>query len=115
MVVEEAPQEGVMVVVVVVVVGMEDEGNSLMVAFWLEIFLWIAGQDLATFFQLPYCFVQFRFQFYYSNLIFCFLSLHFKNLASGCICTFRPEELRAPFERFGLVRDVYIPKDYYTG
>lgn len=27
----------------------------------------------------------------------------------------RPEELRVPFERFGLVRDVYIPKDYYTG
>ena len=28
---------------------------------------------------------------------------------------YRPEELRAPFERFGVVRDVYIPKDYYTG
>nr|GMD86066.1 serine/arginine-rich SC35-like splicing factor SCL30 [Ipomoea batatas] len=28
---------------------------------------------------------------------------------------YRPEELRAPFERFGLVRDVYLPKDYYTG
>ncbi|GAB4831806.1 hypothetical protein Ancab_005821 [Ancistrocladus abbreviatus] len=27
----------------------------------------------------------------------------------------RPEELRVPFERFGLVRDVYIPKEYYTG
>lgn len=27
----------------------------------------------------------------------------------------RPEELRIPFERFGHVRDVYIPKDYYTG
>ncbi|KAK3123961.1 hypothetical protein QOZ80_8AG0638630 [Eleusine coracana subsp. coracana] len=27
----------------------------------------------------------------------------------------RPEDLRAPFERFGPVRDVYIPKDYYSG
>ncbi|KAF7816439.1 serine/arginine-rich SC35-like splicing factor SCL30 [Senna tora] len=27
----------------------------------------------------------------------------------------RPEELRVPFERFGPVRDVYMPKDYYTG
>ncbi|CAL5429747.1 unnamed protein product [Camellia sinensis] len=26
-----------------------------------------------------------------------------------------PEELRVPFERFGVVRDVYIPKNYYTG
>lgn len=67
---EEAPREGVMVVVVV---GMEDEGNSLMVAFWLEIFLWIAGQDFSTFFsiQLLYCSVHFRFQYYYSNLLIC--------------------------------------------
>ncbi|KAI3793335.1 hypothetical protein L1987_35952 [Smallanthus sonchifolius] len=28
---------------------------------------------------------------------------------------FRPEELRVPFERFGVVRDVYLPKNYYTG
>lgn len=62
-VVEEAPRVGVMVVEVAVAVGMEGEGNSLMVAFWLEIFLWIAGQDFTTFFQLPYCFVQFRFQY----------------------------------------------------
>ncbi|KAL6846976.1 hypothetical protein ACP4OV_022829 [Aristida adscensionis] len=27
----------------------------------------------------------------------------------------RAEELRVPFERFGPVRDVYIPKDYYSG
>ena len=48
---EEAPPGGVMVVAAAAaVVGMEDEGNSLTVAFWLEIFLWIAGQDLATFF-----------------------------------------------------------------
>lgn len=26
----------------------------------------------------------------------------------------RPEDLRVPFERFGPVRDVYLPKDYYT-
>ncbi|XP_064991716.1 serine/arginine-rich SC35-like splicing factor SCL30 isoform X3 [Musa acuminata AAA Group] len=28
---------------------------------------------------------------------------------------FRPEDLRVPFERFGPVRDVYLPKDYYMG
>ncbi|KAL5541766.1 hypothetical protein UlMin_009476 [Ulmus minor] len=27
----------------------------------------------------------------------------------------RPEDLRIPFERFGPVKDVYIPKNYYTG
>ncbi|XP_050211750.1 serine/arginine-rich SC35-like splicing factor SCL30 [Mercurialis annua] len=38
-------------------------------------------------------------------------SLLVRNIPLDC----RPEELRAPFERFGAVRDVYIPKDYYTG
>uniref|UniRef100_A0A803N2L8 RRM domain-containing protein n=1 Tax=Chenopodium quinoa TaxID=63459 RepID=A0A803N2L8_CHEQI len=38
-------------------------------------------------------------------------SLLVRNIPLDC----RPEELRVPFERFGLVRDVYIPKDYYTG
>ncbi|EEF29231.1 serine/arginine-rich SC35-like splicing factor SCL30 [Ricinus communis] len=38
-------------------------------------------------------------------------SLLVRNIPLDC----RPEELRAPFERFGVVRDVYIPKDYYTG
>ncbi|URE28438.1 hypothetical protein MUK42_34487 [Musa troglodytarum] len=27
----------------------------------------------------------------------------------------RPEDLRIPFERFGPVKDVYLPKNYYTG
>ncbi|XP_068660787.1 serine/arginine-rich SC35-like splicing factor SCL28 isoform X2 [Aristolochia californica] len=27
----------------------------------------------------------------------------------------RPEDLRKPFERFGPVKDVYLPKNYYTG
>ncbi|XP_023897340.1 serine/arginine-rich SC35-like splicing factor SCL28 isoform X1 [Quercus suber] len=27
----------------------------------------------------------------------------------------RPEDLRGPFERFGQVKDVYLPKNYYTG
>ncbi|CAK9161904.1 unnamed protein product [Ilex paraguariensis] len=27
----------------------------------------------------------------------------------------RPEDLRVPFERFGPVKDVYLPKDYYSG
>lgn len=28
---------------------------------------------------------------------------------------YRPEDLRNPFERFGPVKDVYLPKNYYTG
>uniref|UniRef100_A0A0D6R594 RRM domain-containing protein n=1 Tax=Araucaria cunninghamii TaxID=56994 RepID=A0A0D6R594_ARACU len=27
----------------------------------------------------------------------------------------RPEDLRIPFERFGPVKDVYLPRNYYTG
>ncbi|KAL9256857.1 Serine/arginine-rich SC35-like splicing factor SCL28-like protein [Drosera capensis] len=27
----------------------------------------------------------------------------------------RPEELRVPFERYGPVKDVYLPRNYYTG
>ncbi|KAJ8466573.1 hypothetical protein OPV22_029125 [Ensete ventricosum] len=27
----------------------------------------------------------------------------------------RPDDLRIPFERFGPVKDVYLPKNYYTG
>ncbi|KAI5670674.1 hypothetical protein M9H77_11038 [Catharanthus roseus] len=38
-------------------------------------------------------------------------SLLVRNIPLDC----RPEELRVPFERFGAVRDVYLPKDYYTG
>ncbi|URE27639.1 hypothetical protein MUK42_16466 [Musa troglodytarum] len=38
-------------------------------------------------------------------------SLLVRNIPMSC----RPEDLRVPFERFGPVRDVYIPKDYYTG
>ncbi|CAL0317680.1 unnamed protein product [Lupinus luteus] len=38
-------------------------------------------------------------------------SLLVRNIPLDC----RPEELRIPFERFGPVRDVYIPKDYYSG
>ncbi|XP_042968677.1 serine/arginine-rich SC35-like splicing factor SCL30 isoform X2 [Carya illinoinensis] len=38
-------------------------------------------------------------------------SLLVRNIPLDC----RPEEIRVPFERFGFVRDVYIPKDYYSG
>ncbi|GAV90368.1 RRM_1 domain-containing protein/Radical_SAM domain-containing protein [Cephalotus follicularis] len=38
-------------------------------------------------------------------------SLLVRNIPLDC----RSEELRVPFERYGAVRDVYIPKDYYTG
>lgn len=27
----------------------------------------------------------------------------------------RPEDLRKPFGQFGTLKDVYLPKDYYTG
>ncbi|CAH9108985.1 unnamed protein product [Cuscuta europaea] len=27
----------------------------------------------------------------------------------------RPEDIRVPFERFGPIRDVYLPKNYYSG
>ncbi|KAG8373005.1 hypothetical protein BUALT_Bualt12G0126000 [Buddleja alternifolia] len=27
----------------------------------------------------------------------------------------RPEDLRVPFERFGPIKDIYLPKNYYTG
>nr|GEW99196.1 serine/arginine-rich SC35-like splicing factor SCL30 [Tanacetum cinerariifolium] len=38
-------------------------------------------------------------------------SLLVRNIPMNC----RPEELRVLFERFGVVRDVYLPKNYYTG
>jgi len=34
---------------------------------------------------------------------------------SHCVCLCRPEDLRVPFERFGPVRDVYLPRNYHTG
>ncbi|GJM92722.1 hypothetical protein PR202_ga09215 [Eleusine coracana subsp. coracana] len=39
------------------------------------------------------------------------VSLLVRNIPLRC----RPEDLRAPFERFGPVRDVYLPRDYYSG
>ncbi|XP_062183415.1 serine/arginine-rich SC35-like splicing factor SCL30 isoform X2 [Phragmites australis] len=39
------------------------------------------------------------------------VSLLVRNIPMRC----RPEDLRAPFERFGPVRDVYLPRDYHTG
>lgn len=38
-------------------------------------------------------------------------SLLVRNIPMNC----RPEDLRIPFERYGRVRDVYMPKDYYSG
>jgi len=38
-------------------------------------------------------------------------SLLVRNIPLTC----RSEDLRVPFERYGAVRDVYLPKDYYTG
>ncbi|XP_042403765.1 serine/arginine-rich SC35-like splicing factor SCL30 [Zingiber officinale] len=38
-------------------------------------------------------------------------SLLVRNIPLNC----RPEDLRAQFDRFGPVRDVYLPKNYYSG
>ncbi|KAJ4980226.1 hypothetical protein NE237_011006 [Protea cynaroides] len=38
-------------------------------------------------------------------------SLLVRNLRHDC----RPEDLRRPFEQFGPIKDVYLPRDYYTG
>lgn len=38
-------------------------------------------------------------------------SLLVRNLRLDC----RPEDIRRPFERFGPLKDIYLPKDYYTG
>ncbi|KAF5737373.1 SC35-like splicing factor 33 isoform 3 [Tripterygium wilfordii] len=38
-------------------------------------------------------------------------SLLVRNLHRDC----RPEDLRGPFGRFGHIKDIYLPRDYYTG
>ncbi|XP_074307032.1 serine/arginine-rich SC35-like splicing factor SCL30A [Silene latifolia] len=38
-------------------------------------------------------------------------SLLVRNLRHDC----RPEDLRVPFGRFGPIKDVYLPRDYYSG
>ncbi|GKV21777.1 hypothetical protein SLEP1_g31725 [Rubroshorea leprosula] len=38
-------------------------------------------------------------------------SLLVRNLRHDC----RPEDLRRPFERYGPIKDVYLPRDYYSG
>lgn len=38
-------------------------------------------------------------------------SLLVRNLRHGC----KPEDLRKPFGQFGPVKDIYLPRDYYTG
>ncbi|KAK6163759.1 hypothetical protein DH2020_000623 [Rehmannia glutinosa] len=38
-------------------------------------------------------------------------SLLVRNLRHDC----RPEDLRRPFGQFGPVKDIYLPRDYYTG
>lgn len=38
-------------------------------------------------------------------------SLLVRNLRHDC----RPEDLRGPFGQFGPLKDIYLPRDYYTG
>ena len=49
-----------------------------------------------------------------SHLVF-FFCFVFVFVFFVCVCVCRPEDLRGPFERFGPVKDVYLPKNYYTG
>lgn len=47
------------------------------------------------------------------RLTFC-ERIYLNNMYVPCFMMNRPEDLRSEFEKFGEVRDVYIPKDYYT-
>ncbi|GAY57515.1 hypothetical protein CUMW_180030 [Citrus unshiu] len=38
-------------------------------------------------------------------------SLLVRNLRHDC----RPEDIRRPFEQFGAIKDIYLPRDYYSG
>nr|AGE46175.1 arginine/serine-rich splicing factor SCL33 transcript III [Physcomitrium patens] len=38
-------------------------------------------------------------------------SLLVRNIPRDCTA----DDLRIPFERYGVVKDVYLPRDYYTG
>ncbi|KAK3204906.1 hypothetical protein Dsin_018952 [Dipteronia sinensis] len=38
-------------------------------------------------------------------------SLLVRNLRHDC----RPEDIRRPFEQFGALKDIYLPRDYYSG
>ena len=44
-------------------------------------------------------------------LVHHFTSLLVRNIPRDC----RSDELRMPFEHFGPLKDVYLPKNYYTG
>jgi hypothetical protein len=45
------------------------------------------------------------------NFMFLFSSAHDNYVNAIC----RPEDLRRPFEQFGALKDIYLPRDYYTG
>ena len=47
--------------------------------------------------------------YYYYYLLFVFIYV------SNCFLSCRPEDLRRPFGQFGALKDIYLPKDYYTG
>ncbi|XP_037421318.1 filaggrin-like isoform X6 [Triticum dicoccoides] len=43
------------------------------------------------------------------------ISLLVRNIPHNCRISCRYEDLRVPFAKFGPVRDIYMPKDYYSG
>lgn len=45
------------------------------------------------------------------KFMFLFSSAHDNYVNAIC----RPEDLRRPFEQFGALKDIYLPRDYYTG
>lgn len=85
--------------------GMGDVRSKIMEAFWSETYLWTAG----TFFSWSWLKLSLSSHAPIAWILYCLL-FYFVFIA---VC--RPEELRVQFERFGVVRDVYLPKDYYTG
>ena len=46
---------------------------------------------------------------------FCFYPYVYVILVKLILYFCRVEDLRGPFGRFGPIKDIYLPKDYYTG
>ena len=62
-------------------------------------------------FQTRYHFFLFVFCLSFNVFVFFFLGSYHSNLIDNQRC----QDLRSIFEEFGSIKDVYIPRDYYTG
>lgn len=56
-----------------------------------------------------------RYIFLWIEFSLCTLVLSSLGLKDLVMMWCRPEDLRVPFEKYGPVKDVYLPKNYYTG